>query len=214
MSSPSIVWSNDVDIDAIKEFHHPDYIAPKCVVGLDRDGVINVNNDDYVSRVSDWEFEEGSLDAIVRIRKHGHKIVILTNQGGIEKGLYTEEDVEKVHAHMFSELGKAGCPSIDGLYYSSSSHKTNMYAKPNVGMFKRCEKEVKHVKFSKGYYAGDSIRDLKAAMKVGAKPVLIRTGHGKDTEELVNKRFSYKQIKKAMIVFDNLAAFADWLETK
>ena len=47
MSSPSIVWSNDVDIDAIKEFHHPDYIAPKCVVGLDRDGVINVNNDDY-----------------------------------------------------------------------------------------------------------------------------------------------------------------------
>ena len=51
-------------------------------------------------------------------------------------------------------------------------------------------------------------------MKVGAKPVLIRTGHGKDTEELVNKRFSYKQIKKAMIVFDNLAAFADWLETR
>ena len=102
MSSPSIVWSNDVDIDALKAFHDPSYIAPKCVVGLDRDGVINVNNGDYVSKVSDWEFEEGSLDAIVRIRKHGHKIVILTNQGGIEKGLYTEEDVEKVHSsHVF-----------------------------------------------------------------------------------------------------------------
>ena len=209
MSNPRIVWSDDVDID----FYKPDYVAPKCVVGLDRDGVINVDIGDYVYKVEDWEFEKGSLEAIVKLRKLGHKIVIITNQGGIHKGIYTEQDVDKVHEHMFKELGEAGCPSIDGLYYSACSHKSDMYAKPNAGMFKRAEKEIPHVKFKHGYYAGDRLRDLKAAMKVGAKPVLIRTGHGVETEELINSRFAYKKIAKAMLAFDNLAAFVDYLET-
>ena len=113
---------------------------------------------------------------------------------------------------MFEEFGKAGCPSIDGLYYSASSAKNDMYAKPNTGMFKRCEKEVPHVKFSQGYYVGDRIRDLKAGLKMGAKPILVRTGHGKETEELINKRFTYKNIRKATKVFDNLAAFVDSLD--
>ena len=80
-------------------------------------------------------------------------------------------------------------------------------------MFKRAEKELPHVKFNQGYYAGDRLRDLKAAMKIGAKPVLIRTGHGVETEELINSRFTYKKIKKSMLTFDNLSAFIDYLET-
>jgi D,D-heptose 1,7-bisphosphate phosphatase len=208
MSDPKIVWSNDVNID----FYKPDYIAPKCVVGLDRDGVINKDIRDYVYKVDDWEFEEGSLDAVVKLRKLGHKIVIITNQGGIEKGIYSQEDVEKVHTHMFQKLGEAGCPSIDGLYYSASSSKKDMFAKPNTGMFKRCEQEVKHVKFKNGYFVGDKISDLKAALKIGARPILVRTGYGKETEELINKRFTYKNIRKATKVFDNLAAFVDSLD--
>ena len=207
MSDPKIVWSNDVNID----FYKPDYIAPKCVVGLDRDGVINKDIRDYVYKVDDWEFEEGSLDAVVKLRKLGHKIVIITNQGGIEKGIYSQEDVEKVHTHMFQKLGEAGCPSIDGLYYSASSSKKDMFAKPNTGMFKRCEQEVKHVKFKNGYFVGDKISDLKAALKIGARPILVRTGYGKETEELVNNRFTYKSIKKRTKVFDTLLDFVNYL---
>tara|TARA_B100001057_G_scaffold64039_3_gene57590 strand:- start:7672 stop:8307 length:636 start_codon:yes stop_codon:yes gene_type:complete len=208
MSDPKIVWSDDVNIDV----YRPDYVAPKCVVGLDRDGVINKDIGDYVYKVDDWEFEEGSLEAIVKLRKLGHKIVIITNQGGIEKGIYKQEDVEKVHEHMFQQLGLAGCPSIDGLYYSASSSKKDMFAKPNTGMFKRCEQEVKHVKFNKGYFVGDKISDLKAALKMGARPVLVRTGYGKETEELINKRFTYRNIRKATRVFDNLSSFVDMLD--
>ena len=113
--------------------------------------------------------------------------------------------------HMFELFGAAGCQSIDGLYYSASSRKNDMYAKPNIGMFKRCEKEVPHVKFNQGYYVGDKLSDLKASMKIGAKPVLVRTGYGKETEELINKRFTYKQIKKRTIVFDTLSKFADYI---
>ena len=180
-------------------------------VFLDRDGVINKDINDYVYKVEDWEFEDGSLEAIVKLRKLGHKIVIITNQGGIEKGIYKQEDVEKLHEHMFQQLGIAGCPSIDGLYYSASSSKKDMFAKPNTGMFKRCEQEVKHVKFNKGYFVGDKISDLKAAIKMGARPILVRTGYGEETEQLINKRFTYRNLRKATRVFDNLASFVDML---
>ncbi len=125
----------------------PDYVAPKCVIGLDRDGVINRDRETYVWKSTDFEPIQGSLEAVARLRRLGHKIVIVTNQGGIEKGLFTEQDVDALHMHMLELLGSAGCPSIDAIYYSASSHKSDMYAKPNTGMFKRCEKEHKHKKY-------------------------------------------------------------------
>ena len=189
------------------------YIAPKCVIGLDRDGVINVDRGTYTYKGTDFEPIEGSLEAVARLRKLGHKIAVITNQGGIEHGLFTEEDVDALHQYMLELLGKAGCPSIDAIYYSASSHKSDMYAKPNLGMFKRCQKEHQHIKFNKGYYVGDKLSDLKAAHKIGAKPVLVRTGHGLETEQQLNK-FTYRDIKKKTIVFDDLSSFADWIGSK
>ena len=201
-----IEWSDEFD-------RGPDWIAPKCVVGLDRDGVINEDIGTYCYRSKDFKPIDGSIKAIAKLRKLGHKVVIITNQGGIEKGIFTQDDVENLHKHMFELFGEEGCQSIDGLYYSESSRKQDMYAKPNVGMFKRCEKEVPHVKFSQGYYVGDKISDLKAAMKIGAKPILVRTGYGKETEELINKRFTYRSIKKRTKVFDTLLDFVNYLES-
>ena len=189
----------------------PGYIAPKCVIGLDRDGVINVDRGTYTYKGTDFEPIEGSLEAIAKLRKLGHKIAIITNQGGIEHGLFTEEDVDTLHQYMLDLFGEAGCPSIDAIYYSASSHKSNMYAKPNLGMFKRCQKEHPHIKFNKGYYIGDKLSDLKAAHKIGAKPVLVRTGYGLETEQQLNK-FAYRDIKKKTIVFDDLSSFANWIE--
>ena len=191
----------------------PDYVAPKCVIGLDRDGVINVDRGTYTWKVADFEPIPGSLEAIVQLRKLGYGIAIITNQGGIEKGLFTEQDVDALHMHMLELLGTAGCPSIDAIYYSASSRKDDMYAKPNTGMFKRCEKENKHknIKFSKGYYVGDKLSDLKAAYKIGAKPILVRTGYGLETEKELNK-FAYREIKKRTKIFDTLLDFAVWLE--
>jgi D-glycero-D-manno-heptose 1,7-bisphosphate phosphatase len=191
----------------------PGYIAPKCVIGLDRDGVINVDRGTYTYKGTDFEPIEGSLEAIAKLRKLGHKIAIITNQGGIEHGLFTEEDVDTLHQYMLDLFGEAGCPSIDAIYYSASSHKSNMYAKPNLGMFKRCQKEHPHIKFNKGYYIGDKLSDLKAAHKIGAKPVLVRTGYGLETEQQLNK-FTYRDIKKKTIVFDDLSSFADYIEAQ
>lgn len=189
------------------------HIAPKCVIGLDRDGVINVDLGTYVTDSKDFEPIKGSLDAISQLRRLGYKIAIITNQGGIEKGIMTQEDVDRVHDHMFKLLGEAGCPSIDALYYSASSRRDDEYAKPNTGMFKRCEKENPHLRFKGGYFVGDKISDLKAAVKIGARPILVRTGYGAETE-LELKKFTYRNIKEKTKIFDDLSSFVDWIEAQ
>lgn len=183
----------------------------KCVIGLDRDGVINEDLGTYCWRKEDFILIPGSAEAIARARNRGYQIVVITDQGGIEKKLYTQDDVDALHLHMLDLFGQAGCSSIDAIYYSASSRKDDPYAKPNVGMFKRCEKENKHIKFSTGYYVGDKIKDLKAAVRAGAKPVLVRTGYGSETEKELEK-FTYRDLKKRTIIFDNLAAFVDSLK--
>ena len=180
------------------------------MVGLDRDGVINRDLGTYCYRKEDFDPIPGSLRAIANLRRKKYRIVIITDQGGIEKNLYTAEDVDRLHEHMFELLGQAGCDFIDGLYYSSSSRKDDLFAKPNVGMFKRCEKENKNIKFSKGYYVGDKLKDLKAAMNIGAQPVLVRTGHGAETEKELAK-FTYRKIAQKTLIFNNLEEFVEQL---
>jgi len=182
-------------------------IRSKCVIGLDRDGVINEDLGTYVTRPNEFRPIPGSLEAIASLRHKGYKIVIISNQGGIEKGMMTVQDVDQTHQYMLDLLGKAGCPSIDGIYYSVSSNKRDPFAKPNTGMFERCEENDKAVKFSEGFYVGDKISDLKAAMKAGARPILVRTGHGLETEKELNK-YTYKELKERTYIFDSLADFA------
>jgi D-glycero-D-manno-heptose 1,7-bisphosphate phosphatase len=210
-----IKYSTDKEKD---DYNIPYYdtvhnIAPKCVIGLDRDGVINVDRGEYTYKVEDFEPISGSLEAIAKLRRLGHKIVIITNQGGIGKGIYTQNDVNTVHNHMFELLGEAGCASIDALYYSETSARWDQFAKPNTGMFKRCEEEFSFIKFKRGFYVGDKISDLKAAFKIGAKPVLVKTGYGLETLKELNK-FSNQKIKKKTIIFDDLASFAEWLASR
>lgn len=192
----------------IDKFRAQESFAPqtKCVIGLDRDGVINRDLGTYVTRPEDFDPLPGSIEAITELRKKGYKIVVITNQAGIGKGLMTEADVENVHGYMLHLLGQAGCPNINGIYYSSGTDKRDPFVKPNVGMFKRCEEHHKDIKFSQGFYVGDKISDLKAALKIGARPVLVRTGHGTETEKELNK-YAYRAIKEKTYIFDSLADF-------
>jgi D-glycero-D-manno-heptose 1,7-bisphosphate phosphatase len=197
-NQPKIVWAGG-------EFR------TKCVIGLDRDGVINRDLGTYCYKIDDFDPIPGSIDSIADLRRRGYKIVIITDQGGIEKGLYTPEDVDRLHEHMLQLLGEAGCPSIDAIYYSASSRKEDPFAKPNLGMFRRCEKEFKDIRFNEGYYVGDKMKDLKAAINIGARPVLVRTGYGLETEKDLNK-FTYREIKRKTLIFDDLKSFVESLE--
>ena len=122
------------------------------------------------------------------------------------KGIMDAVDVDLVHNYMLELLGNIGCKSINGLYYSTTNLKDDIYAKPNTGMFKRASAEI-GVNWKNGLYVGDKISDLKAAVKAKAKPVLVRTGYGIETSKKLNT-FSNKDIKKQTDIFDNLYQFA------
>lgn len=182
---------------------------PKAIVGLDRDGTIIEDIGDYITDPDQVRPIPSSLEAIRMIRLKGHRVTILTNQGGIAKGLQTTEQVDAVHQHLMNVFGQAGIFSIDGLYYSTSSMKDDIYAKPNVGMFQRARDEQK-VNWKQGWYVGDKISDLKAADRVGAKPILVLTGHGEKTLQELN-RFSNRDLKAKTKIFENLYEFAKTL---
>jgi D-glycero-D-manno-heptose 1,7-bisphosphate phosphatase len=180
----------------------------KITIGLDRDGTIN-QDAGYIRDPNKFVPIPQSLEAVAMLRAKGYNIVILTNQSGIMKGILTPADVENVNARMLELLGKAGCSSIDGIYYSTTNLKEDIYAKPNTGMFKRAETEL-GVKFKGGAFVGDKISDLKAAEKAGAIPVLVKTGYGEDTlKEL--ERYAHRELKRKTMIFDNLWAFAESL---
>lgn len=178
-------------------------------IGLDRDGTINEDIGTYVTHPMQFKPIANSLEAVALLRKKGYNIVVLTNQAGVSKGIMTTEEVAVVHDYMLNLLGQAGCESIDGIYYSHTSQKNDIFAKPNTGMFKKAEDEC-NIKFKGGFYVGDKLTDLKAAEKIGATPVLVRTGHGQETEKKLN-RFTYKTLKKKTKVFNNLWEFANSL---
>jgi len=179
---------------------------PKPVVGLDRDGTIIEDVGDYITNFSQVRFIPGSLEAIKMIRLKGHQLMILTNQAGISKGLQTTDQVDAVHNEMMQAFGNAGIFSINGLLYSTSNLKDDLFAKPNIGMFDRARKEQK-VNWKQGWYVGDKISDLKAADRAGAKPILVLTGHGNETLEKLDT-FANRQLKAKTLVFNNLLEFA------
>lgn len=181
----------------------------KKTIGLDRDGTINRDIATYVTRPSQFQPIVGSLEAVAMIRDKHYNIVILTNQAGIMHGIMTPDDVEQVHLHMLELLGQAGCRSIDGIYYSTTNLKEDKYAKPNVGMFRKAETDLR-LKFKGGYYVGDKISDLKVAEKIGALPILVKTGHGLETIEKLNT-FANRKLKEKTQIFDNLWEFANSL---
>jgi len=179
----------------------------KHTVGIGRDGVINELIGTPITHPDQFRPIPGSLEAIALLRSKQYNIVILTNQHYISKGTLLTYQVDAVHQYMLDLFGKAGCSSINGLYYSTTTLKDDIYAKPNLGMFKKAEQEQR-VTFKGNAHVGDDIADLKAAFKIGATPVLVKTGNGLETLEKLNT-YANRELKKKTVVFENLWEFAN-----
>jgi HAD superfamily hydrolase (TIGR01662 family) len=182
-------------------------VFPKSVVALDLHGTIIENmGEDLNSPVLPLA---GSLEAVKLLRLKGHKVFILADYPGIFSGKATTQQADSVHTTLMQLLGQAGCLSIDGLLYCTSSLKDDMYAKPNIGMIDRAKSEFR-IDFGNGWYVGDSIEDLKMAEKAGLKPILVATGKGLETETKLDT-YANRELKKKVQVFPDLLSFVQTL---
>lgn len=200
---------DDVNIENLQKIPNFSSGFTKPVVGISRDGVINYSKLDHVSRAEDFEPIPGAAEAVALIRKKGYRIIILSNQYGISENRLTTAEVEMVNQRMLDIFGEAGCPSIDGIYYSTTRMKEDIFALPNIGMFHRAEKEH-NLKFKEGWFVGDKISDIKGAENIKAKPILIKSGEWAETIKKLDT-FANRSLRKQTQVFDSLLAFAESL---
>lgn len=150
------------------------------LVILDRDGVINRDRADYVRTPAQWVALPGSLEAIARLTRAGVRVAVATNQSGLGRGLFDETALDAIHARMTTEIRRAG-GSLDRIVYCPHSPDAGCDCrKPRPGLLTRLARA-----YGRGLVGvpciGDSKRDLEAAAAVGARPILVLTGHGEAT---------------------------------
>jgi histidinol-phosphate phosphatase family protein len=128
---------------------------------LDRDGVINTRiSGGYVQKWEQFEFLPGVTDALKILSGEFQKIIVVSNQQGIGKGLMTEEDLNALHRKMISEIERMG-GRIDRIYHSPYlEQEGSLKRKPNVGMGLMARKDFPGIKFKRSVMVGDSISDM------------------------------------------------------
>jgi D-glycero-D-manno-heptose 1,7-bisphosphate phosphatase len=140
---------------------------------LDRDGVINHDPGDYTTSLAEFHLLPTFLDALKSLKNKGFEFVIITNQGGIAKGLYTHEAVHEIHDHLRNVCAEQGTPLLD-IFYSPHhpDFGASLSRKPGSLMVERaCAKH--NLDASRSWMIGDKARDLEAAAGAGVRGILI-----------------------------------------
>ncbi len=141
---------------------------------LDRDGVINVKLEGkYVQNFSEFEFISGSLSAISKLSQLFFRIIIITNQQGIGKGIMTQFDLNTLHFKMQQKIEYYG-GRIDKIYYCPHLESDNcLCRKPKPGMIKNAIIDFPEIKIDHSYLVGDSDSDIEAGRIMQLKTIKV-----------------------------------------
>jgi D-glycero-D-manno-heptose 1,7-bisphosphate phosphatase len=145
-------------------------------VFLDRDGVINIEKN-YVCKIEDFEFQQGVFEAAKYFQNKGFLVIVVTNQSGIGRGYYREDEFQNVTAYMLSEFEKHGV-KITKVYHCPHSPDDGCNCrKPNPGMFISAKNEF-NIDMGSSWMIGDKEGDIKAANGAGvSQTILVKSGH-------------------------------------
>jgi len=179
-----------------------------AIIVLDRDGVINQQTGEHITRVDEWTPIPGSIEAMVRLSQAGYQLAIATNQDGLALGLFDLDDLEAIHARLRALVEDAG-GEVAGIFYCPHSDEDHCRCrKPKTGLLDAIEAEF-DTSLHGSYMVGDRLKDLQVAQAKGCKPVLVKTGLGQQTLRALLDDPDPQLADTT--VFDDLAQFADFL---
>lgn len=162
---------------------------------LDRDGVVN-KEINYLYKIHDFIFIDGIFEACDYFQNLGYTIIIVTNQSGISRGYYQEEDYQKITSWMINCFKKEGVNILDIYHCPHSPTDGCNCRKPKPQMFLNAEKEY-GINMSKSWMIGDKETDIMAASSAGiSNTILVRSGHKID-EINSNSKFIVDSILNA-----------------
>lgn len=147
-------------------------------VFCDRDGTLNVDRD-YLYRAEAWQWLPGVPEGLATLAAAGFALVVVTNQSGIARGLYTEADMQRLHAFVQAQAAGFGarfagfyhCPHLPAITGACDCRK------PKPGLLLRAAEEL-GLDMSRSWAVGDSARDVQAAQAAGCRALLVGTGNG------------------------------------
>lgn len=174
------------------------------LVILDRDGVINVDSEDYVRSPDEWIPIPGSLDGIARLCAAGARVTVATNQSGIARGLFGLDALAAMHEKLCEGVAALG-GRIETIAFCPHGPDDGCDCrKPRPGLIHQIEARL-GVSAAGAFLVGDSRRDLEAGLAAGCRPALVLTGKGQAT---LPRAADLGPVS----VHRNLAAFADaWI---
>ena len=149
---------------------------------LDRDGTINVDHG-YVSEIDNFEFIDGVIDAMRELKRMGFALVLVTNQSGIARGMFSEDQFMQLTEWMDWSLADRDV-DLDGIYFCPHHPEAIVEElrqscdcrKPEPGMLLTAQQEL-NIDMASSYMVGDKIEDMLAAKAAGVgKKVLVRSG--------------------------------------
>jgi D-glycero-D-manno-heptose 1,7-bisphosphate phosphatase len=172
---------------------------------LDRDGVINHDSAQFIKSPDEWRPIPGSLAAIARLTQWGYRVVVATNQSGIGRGLFDMDTLNAINEKMMRAASQVG-GRIEAIFFCPhAADSTCECRKPQPGMLREIAARY-NLDLTGVPAVGDSLRDLQAAVAVGAQPILVLTGKGEKTR-------SDPALPSHTLVFPDLAAVVSDLTT-
>lgn len=154
---------------------------------LDRDGVIN-EDAGYVHRIEDFKIIPGVFNSLKKLQSAGYKLIVITNQSGIGRGIYTMEDFFKVNKYMMNILKNQGI-KIDKVYFCPHNPEDNCNCrKPKTGLLEKAAEEF-DIDIESSWIIGDKLSDVEMGEKAGCKTLLLESKYVRNI-----KRFKLKSL--------------------
>ncbi len=160
------------------------HLAP--TVFLDRDGTL-IEEVGYLSHLDRIALYPWSIESVKLLNRAGFKVVVVTNQAGVARGLFDEDFIDEAHRFLDQKFGDGGA-TIDKFYYCPHHPEASVEAyrsecdcrKPKAGMLWKAAQELQ-LELSHSFVIGDRLSDLRLGQAVGARSLLVRTGYGETT---------------------------------
>jgi D-glycero-D-manno-heptose 1,7-bisphosphate phosphatase len=161
-------------------------LNPQSAIFLDRDGTLN-KDIGYVSTPDRLVLYPWAAEAVHLINESGAMVIIITNQSGIARGMYTEADLDSIHGRMIEELARDGA-RVDAVYYCPHHPEVGAARyridcdcrKPRTGMLSAASREH-NIDLARSFIIGDKASDIELAANAGVRGALVMTGYGRET---------------------------------
>ena len=151
--------------------------TPKAVrtLLLDRDGVINQDSPDYIRSPNHWRALPGALEAMARAQRAGFRLVVISNQSGLARGLFGIRELNAIHQRLCDELARFG-GRVEAFFFCPHLPQDDCECrKPRAGLLVSLRERL-GIDLTRTPFIGDRVSDVRAALSVGARPMLVRTG--------------------------------------